>query len=340
MAIGIFFVMLAIMMVIRGVKLLGLAASGAVATGAVSALLGFTLLGLVPWLLPFTAFMTVLWSLSRAYRDHEMDIWMSSGLSLFAWIRPVLLFAVPLALLSALLSLGLTPWAYQKSREYREIMARREDVSTVAPGIFKESSANDQVYYVENFGGPSGHARSIFVKSHKDGQDQITVADEGYLLSLPDGERWVVLNRGRRYEGNKGGADYRITEFAESRIRVEEGPPQITSPDTSAAPSLTLWRSRVAEHQAELARRFAVPISTLVLALAAIPLAFVNPRVGRGFNVILAVLVFSIYFNLLTIATSWLSDGRLSLAVNLWPIHGGMLLFAALLFWWRLRPRY
>lgn len=339
LAAGIFCVLLAIMVVIRSVNLLGVAAGGGVASSAIGALLGFTIMGFVPWLLPFSVFMTVLWALSRAYRDHEMDVWMSAGLSLFDWIKPVMLFAVPMTLLAALLSLGLTPWANLKSREYRDAMASRDDVSTVAPGLFKESSRSDHVYYVENFTGEAGSAKNIFVKSFKDGRDHITVADEGYLISKVDGERWIVLKNGRRYEGVVGSPDFRVTEFKESRIRIEEGPRQLTSPDTRATDSLTLWRSANREHQAEFAWRLAVPISTLLLALAAIPLAFFNPRVGRSFNAIFALLLFSIYFNLLTIADGWLSEGRIPLAVNLWPVYIGMLLITGLLFWWRLRPR-
>lgn len=339
-AAGIFIVLLAIMVVIRGVNLLGAAAGGGVPSGDIGALLGFTVMGFVPWLLPFSAYMTVLWALSRAYRDHEMDVWMSAGLSLYAWIKPVLVFAVPLALLGAVLSLGLTPWANQKSREYRDALLSREDVSAVSPGIFKESSNSDQVYYVENFSSENGSARNIFIKSSKEGREHITVANDGFLLTQPSGERWIVLRNGRRYDGTFGTASFRVTEFKESRIRVEEGSTRLTHHDTRTIDSRVLWRSTDPVYQSELAWRLAVPISTILLALAAVPLAFFNPRVGRSFNTIIAILIFSIYFNVLTIADSWIAEGKISVAVNLWPVYGGMLAFTALLFWWRQRPRF
>ncbi|MGQ5522366.1 LPS export ABC transporter permease LptF [Chitinimonas sp. PSY-7] len=339
MAAGVFFVLLAIVVVTRGAKLLGLAAGGSVASEAVVALLGFILLSIVPWLLSLTAFITVLMTLTRAWRDREMDIWFSAGQPLTAWIRPVLMFAVPLALLSASLSLGMTPWAKQKSREYREQLATRDDMSALAPGMFKESARSDRVYFIENYSGEGGAARNIFVQSTESDQQTVTVAAEGYLLSHPDGERILVLQNGRRYEGTLGMPSYRIVEFNEARIRVEEGDHRAVSTSTEAKTTLALMGSDKPEEEAELAWRIAIPISLVLLSLVAVPLAYVNPRVGRTFNLLIAVLLFSIYVNLINLAQSWIAAGRLSAWVGMWPVHLAVIAIAYSLFRWRSKAR-
>ncbi|WP_269532749.1 LPS export ABC transporter permease LptF [Chitinimonas sp. BJYL2] len=337
---GVFIVLLGIMIVTRGARLLAMAASGNVSADAVGALLGFTLLGVVPWILTMTVFITILWSLTRAWRDHEMAIWLSAGQPLTAWIRPILTFAVPLALVVALLSLGLSPWAKHKSREYREVLATRDDVSALSPGLFKESALADRVTFIENFAGKGGAARNIFVKSaEQDNTQSVTVAAEGYLSSLPDGERILVLQNGRRYEGIPGQANYRVVEFTEARIRIQEPDRREITTPAEAMPTMALLGSQQLEEQGELARRIASPIATLLLAILAIPLAYVNPRMGRGVNLITAILLFSIYLNLINIAQSWIANGKLPAAIGVWPVHIVIALITWGLFRWRAKPR-
>ncbi|QNM95912.1 LPS export ABC transporter permease LptF [Chitinimonas koreensis] len=339
LAAGVFFVLLTIMIVTRGAKLLGLAASGTVASEAVAALLGFTLLGVVPWLLSVTVFITVLMALTRAWRDHEMAVWFAAGQSLTDWIRPVLTFAVPLALLAAVLSLGLSPWAKFKAREYREQLATRDDMSALAPGLFKESTHSDRVVFIENFSGEGGSARNIFVQQREGDSHIITVAKQGHFLNMPDGERVLVLQNGRRYQGVVGLPSYRTVEFEEARIRIEEPDRHEVTTSIEASGTGVLWNSADPEQAAELARRIAIPIATVLLALLAIPLAYVNPRVGRAFNLLAAVLLFTIYLNLINVAQSWIASGRLPAAIGMWPVHLTVAAIAWGLFRYRSRPR-
>ena len=51
-------------------------------------------------------------------------------------------------------------------------------------------------------------------------------------------------------------------------------------------------------HLGELSWRIGVPVSALLLALLAMPLAYVNPRAGRSANLIIALLMSTIYINI------------------------------------------
>ncbi|MBV8467816.1 MAG: LPS export ABC transporter permease LptF [Burkholderiales bacterium] len=336
MAAGLFFVLVTIMIVTQGAKLLGAATSGAVAAEAVSALLGLQILAYIPWLLTFAIFGTILTAMTRGWRDHEMAVWLAAGQPLTAWIRPVMTFVVPMALLIAVLSLAMTPWAKQKSREYREELATRDDISNWAPGLFKESSNGDRVYFVENFSGTGGAARNVFVRQIEQGREAITVAQEGFINTYPiDGERILVLKNGRRYEGLPGQADYRMVEFEKAEIRIEEPERQRISPATEAKSALALWTSDSTEDKAELIWRLAIPIAAVALSLLAIPLSYVNPRVGRTFNLLIAALLLSIYFNMIYVSARWISAGHLPATIGMWPLHGAVLALA----WWLFRLR-
>jgi lipopolysaccharide export system permease protein len=76
-----------------------------------------------------------------------------------------------------------------------------------------------------------------------------------------------------------------------------------------------------ATERAELFWRISVPISAFLLVLLAIPLSYVNPRVGRSFNLFAAVLAYMLYFNCLNIVQSFVAQGRLSFVAGLLLIH-------------------
>ena len=72
-----------------------------------------------------------------------------------------------------------------------------------------------------------------------------------------------------------------------------------------------------------------------MLALLAIPLSFVNPRAGRSLNLVLAILVYMIYNNVLSIAQAWIAQQRVSLPVGMWGVHAVMLALLLLLLFFR-----
>ena len=126
-AVGIFVVLLAILVSTQAINLRGRAADGRVAIDAVVALVGFWIIGMTPLLLVLTAYISTLTVLTRYWRDSEMSVWLSCGLALKQWVRPVLQFAVPFAILIALMQLWVMPWAELRSREYAEILKQKQE---------------------------------------------------------------------------------------------------------------------------------------------------------------------------------------------------------------------
>src|SRR6185503_503763 len=115
---AVFMTLFVIALTTQLVRLLGRAAGGQVPSDAVIAFLGFFALGALPILLSLTMFISVLLTLTRGWRDSEMVIWFGSGLSPTAWLKPVMLFAVPQIAVIAALSLLISPWAAQMSAKY------------------------------------------------------------------------------------------------------------------------------------------------------------------------------------------------------------------------------
>ncbi len=331
-AIAVVGVLLAIILTRLLILLLGKAAVGAVMPEAVLGLIAFGVLTYLPVLLGIAVFVAVLLALTRSYRDSEMTVWFTSGLSLAAWVKPVLQFSIPVALVCALLSLVVAPWSEAQSSEYQRLLASRDEVSTVTPGVFRESRNSDRVFFVDKLSERSDVVNNIFVQSMQNGRLGVIVAQKGYIETAPNGDRFIVLLNGRRYEGTPGRLDYRMVDFDRYEIRIEPKEAKRATPSSKATPSFDLFESGKPEQVAELHWRLALPLAVLIMGLLAVPLAFVNPRSGRSWNLIFAVLIYVLYNNLLSIFQAWTAQQKIPGWVGLWPVHLAMLLIVAALF--------
>lgn len=337
-AAAVFVALFAIQMTTQLIRLLGQAAGGRTASEAVAALLGFSALHTLPVLLSLTVFIAVLLTLSRMYRDSEMAIWFSCGLPLTTWARPVLRFALPIILAIAVLSLFLTPWAMEKRELYQKRMDNQDDMARITPGAFRESSNGERVFFVEAAKDSEGgdQVRNIFISTIQHGRLGVVVAANGRSEVTADGDKFVVLDQGRRYEGRAGDQAYREMEFSRYAIRMETAEERGIDQSPRILSTLDLLQNRTRPNLGELLWRIGVPLSALTLALLAIPLSFVNPRAGRTNNLIFAILTFMIYNNLLSISQAWVVRGRLPFEVGVWAVHVLMGLVLVILFWKRL----
>ncbi|MGE5387009.1 MAG: LPS export ABC transporter permease LptF, partial [Betaproteobacteria bacterium] len=289
-AAGISVALLAILTSTQLIRLLNEAAGGRVAPEAVLALLGFAALNFLPILLTLTLFVAILISLSRAYRDSEMVVWFSCGLPLTAWIRPVLKFSLPVVIAIGVLSSFLSPWANLKSTEYKEKLGARNDTSQVSPGAFREANKGQRVVFVEAMGSTLDQVRNVFVASMQEGKMGVVMASSGHQEYADNGDRFMVLENGRRYEVEPGTPEFRIMEFERYAFRSEDSAVRSADPLPNRMSLLELIQNDSDGNRGELLWRIGLPVSAILLALLAIPLSFVNPRAGRSANMLMAIL--------------------------------------------------
>jgi len=319
------------------ITILGKAAGGKVASSDVLALIVFAALNYLPTILILTSFISVLMVVTRTYRDSEMVVWFASGLSLTRWIGPVLSFGLPMVLLTGALSFVATPWAKQKSSEYVERFEKREDLQKVSPGQFRESAASNRIFFVEGVAGKTAVVQNVFVNTVDERGTAVIVAKEGVISEGAKGQRFLVLKNGRRYQGTPGQADFQTMEFESYSMRVNSQTQELESEhNVDAMSTAELFVDQTNEKRAEILWRIASPLTCLVLVLLAIPLGFVNPRAGSSANLIIALLVFFSYSNLVKLVEASVKQGKMAFAVSWWPLHLIVALGVFGLFAWRL----
>jgi lipopolysaccharide export system permease protein len=314
-----FSILVGIVVISQLIRFLGEAVSGRLAVDGVLALLGFSAMNYLPVLLSISLFLSILLTLSRSYRDSEMVVWFGSGIGLTFWIRPVLSYALPVVALIALLSLVLSPWSLNKAADYKRTLESRDDVTAATPGTFRESRQADRVYFVDNAELGSNRVGNIFVQSQQNGKLGTMMAKQGLQETMPNGDRFLVLLNGTRYA-----------------MRIESAPHKDPIPNLQAMSTIELWQQPTTWHISELEWRIGLPLSAIILALLAIPLSYVNPRSGRSFNLIIALILYMVYYNMISVTNSWVGAGKISAALGLIGIHGVMLSVVAIFFYRRM----
>jgi lipopolysaccharide export system permease protein len=331
-------VILTIVLTIMLMRTLRQAAGGAVAPQDVVLLLGYTALGHLATMLALTLFITVVVTLGRMYRDSEMVVWFASGAGLSRFIKPVLRMAWPVLLIIVALVLVVWPWSNEQSLELSDRYQQRSDISRVAPGVFQTSRDGSRVFFVErdvDVTSGQSQARNVFLLIQRDGVESI-VSARGGRLEVRGNDRWLVLENGQRNDldtrtGVKTSAafdNYEVIAGDNAVRRAQAVAPKMQS-------TWALLNQPTPAHQGEMTWRFGLALGAANLLLLSIGLAARNPRRPSNWGMLLALLAFIVYYNLISLTQAWVASGRYGMGSALLALHGSALLLALLVIAWR-----
>lgn len=318
------------------VRILAMSASGALPVVLLASLVVVESLKAMMLLMPVALFLSIMLTLGRFYRDNEMTAMQASGFGPVKVYGGLMLLGVPVCLLSVYLMLLAYPWASQKSIVIRQEGQQRLDFSAVASGRFMNLEGGRIVAFVANSEDHGKRLKNIFVHANNKGKSIILSAHSGTLkIERERGIRILSLSHGTRYDGNPGAADYRIMQFNHYQAMMPlAGIPKNKTPHRIGMPSALLWHQGGAANIAELEWRLAAPVSVLVLILLAVPLSHVRPRQGRYGQLVLGMLIYVVYANLIVISKSWMIKGYTPAWIGMWWPHILILVLTVFL-WWR-----
>jgi lipopolysaccharide export system permease protein len=288
--------------------------------------------GNIVFILPFAFFISVLLTFSRLYKDNEIVVLLACGAGPGRLFASVGMLALVVALVVGYLALFFAPWAEERSSQLLDEAGARQDIQGIIPGRFNSFGPGSPTIYVERYDQDTRVLSGVFVQGEamvgeKRKEQYLLKAATAYEQIDPQtGGRYLVLQDGYRYEGQLGRRDYRVIRFAEHGLRIQDQAVVASSRPRYAVASVQLLRSAAGVDMAELHWRLAMPISTLLLALLAVPLSKSSPRKGRYTGLFLGILAFVIYNNLLTVGRTALGKGEVSGLVGLWWAHGLLLL--------------
>jgi lipopolysaccharide export system permease protein len=323
-------VLLAIMLSTRFASVLNFAAKGEIPRDLLFDVAMLSTLRYLVILIPASLLLAIMIALGRLYSDNEITAMTACGMSPRRLYRPFLSFAVLLMLLTAVLAFQIGPWAGRQADYLVKDAKRMLQIMPLEAGQFRSVAGGRAVFYTSEMDPTGERFGHVFARLEPvRGEPSVVVADHGRQTIDPrTGDRVVVLEDGYRYVGTAGSADYDVVKFRELTLRLSPPPFVYINDQRVLATTGALLASRDPRDQAELQARLAAPLSVLLLALLAVPLSYLKPREGRYGKLVIGILVYLIYANLISLGQSWIGKGLLPAAVGLWWVHGAVLLAA------------
>jgi lipopolysaccharide export system permease protein len=292
---------------------------------------------------PVGLLLGIVLALGRLYHDSEMTAAQACGAGARPVIVPVLGFAALLTVVLAVLTVQVSPAAAGRVLAVRSEALRAGQFAPISAGIFRTFGGGGTVVYAQS-ADPDGTLRRVFVERDRGDHLEVALAQRATHAYSDEGDlQLITLFDGERYEGVPGERKFRIVRFAENTIPVRLPELAAGAINMKGVPMGTLAASGDSKARAEMHWRIAVPVMALVLAIIAVPIARLRPRQGRYARVGYAILIYFVYFNLISAGKVWIERGVAPEWLGLWWVHAAVGVLAAAILLvprWLQRARY
>lgn len=332
-------ILLMVFMSGRFLKYLGSAAEGEIAAEVLFSIMAFRFPGFLELILPLGLFIGILLAYGRMYLESEMTVLFACGVSDRQLLVKTLLGSLPVMLIVGAMSLYISPWGMKQVEQIFNEQRKATEFEMLAPGRFQDFSAGNRVTYTEGLSDDKRQLRGVFIAEYgKDGEGvTIFTAESGsQLIDQETGSRFLILEGGGRFDGQPGRLDYNVTGFEAYGLKIESGQARAKELEEGLS-TLALMASDNPEDRALLHWRFSLPLIVPIVTLLAVRLSRVNPRQGRFFHLLPAMLVYITYLGLLIVARDALADEKVPEWIGMLWVHA---LFLAFGLWLQFGPAW
>jgi lipopolysaccharide export system permease protein len=273
-------------------------------------------------LLPTALYFSIVFGLGRMHRDSEMVALTGSGVSELRVLGAVFRLALVVALIVGFLSVYGRPWAFRLSYELEAGAMAELDIEKLQTGRFIELEHSDYVLYAEGVDRNNKRLRGVYLQSDRGNtSSRVIQAEALYLAEAGEGVlRPVEFENGYAYLLDRFGQKDQILKFGTLQLYFSSGPPPV-SYKRRAEKTLKLAESGKPKEIAEFQWRLSTPLTTILLALLAVPLSRMPARQGRHSKVILAIIVYALLFNLAGVARNWVEQERVGPFPGIWWVY-------------------
>ncbi|MBM9401631.1 LPS export ABC transporter permease LptF [Gluconacetobacter azotocaptans] len=299
------------------------AVNGLLSTNTIMELVALKVLIGLEVLVPVSLYLSIVLAFGTLYGNSEFTALHALRVTPPMIMRTVLTLGACVALTVAVLSLVVRPWAYHRLHELSQEAELSLDVDAMQAGTFYIVRHGARVIYLAERRGPGSPARDVFVQVRHADYTQIIHAQLAYPLMDAGAGRHadvdVRLKNAHVYNiARKPGMHDQVLNVRE----VTEDP---SSHDTEplgyssvAASTWRIARSHAPADVAEIQWRLSTAMTTLLLAMLAVPLGRGKPRQNRYGKLGTAILIFFVYYLLYTSARTWVQHGMVGTVPGIW----------------------
>jgi lipopolysaccharide export system permease protein len=293
---------------------------------AVFRVFGLQFVQYVSLLAPVGMLLGILLAMARLNRDSEMTALAACGVGPARLLGPMGFLGLLVACGVGWLALVEAPAAAREIETIRFDAQTEMELGAMTPGRFTAVDGGSLVIYAA--GAEGDILKGVFIERESDGRVVVIVAEQGQRIMNPaTGESLMRLRNGRQYIGVPGEAAFLVEEFGELGIPIRFELPE-RDDLVEARPTWTLIDASDPQSRAELAWRLSAPLSVLALTLLAVPLGRSSPREGKYARFGVGLLIYIIYFNMLSVGRVWVERGLVPTWLSLWWVHAALAVVA------------
>lgn len=281
-------------------------------------------------LIPIALYIAIISALSRMNRDQELNVLRSVGVSGKRIVYVVMLVAIPIAVISGVLSSYVRPWAYTESYILDAQAEAELNTNRFQAGRFYGSERSGRVVYVQTKDDINKQMRNIFHFIKTPETSEIIIAKEAVQIhpKTRDERPNIQLTNGYIYQLTHAATKddiikfEKLTYFIDSELALRY--------KRKAIPTKTLLQSEDPWEIAELQWRLSRPVATILLALIAVAFIQTAPRQDKATRTYLsAAVVFAVYYNLNGLAKNLVEQRVIDTTPGVWWLY--IIMFTALL---------
>ncbi len=291
--------------------------------------------------LPMSILLGTMLAFARLSLDSEIVVMRASGINLTGLLRPVVYVGIVFTLLSFLTSIYLRPLGNTALAQSLFKLASQATTANLTEGAFNELGTI--TIYAQQIDRNTGDLKNVLIDDRRDAANRMIITAESGNIYSDETERMLnlELNSGTIHTTASDGA-YTITDFGNNVTRID--PQELANKQAAQGKKARemyiseLQEARdslianpnapspngesLASYDIELARKITMPFAALILAILAMPLGIHPPRSqnnwGQSLSFMTGMIIFVIYYALLSIGMSLAKDGSVPASIGLW----------------------
>ena len=327
---------LVVMLVSQSViKYVGRAASGQIPSSIISQMVIYSLPSVLYIMLPLSLFVGVLVALGRISTDSEMVVMRSVGFSTASILKIVMWLALGTAVASATVSLYVEPWAVRSQDKLLDDAKKNPQYMPVEAGRFVNFSYKYTVFLNDVSTSRSGNKDTsniyLFSQPFNTAEGFVITSTSGHVQYDEDGNQWVHLIDGNRYEGPLASGEFRRMHFEKAEFPSDINSGKRDEQNTiSGLTTAQLMESDDPKAKIEIQWRISPIFVCFIMTMVAVPLGLINPRQGRFARLGPAILLYISYYMLILGFRNMMNSGIMWMYPGLYSVPLIFLLFVAL----------
>jgi LPS export ABC transporter permease LptG/LPS export ABC transporter permease LptF len=301
----------------------------------VGELLLYSLPNIVVLTIPMSLLFGILIAVGRLASDSELIAMRSSGISLMALYRPILLVSGFFTLVNIALMVWALPWGNTSVVQLQTRIITDTVARQVEPRVFYPEFEGTLLYVFEMAPGSDRWQGVFLAQTLPTQKNQVTIAEWGRLKVDERGDRVVLeLENATTHEVDLGQPGTYQTSFSERVERVLQDELSVAARasfsgvksvrnQTLSELAATMRAPGSSDELKNLARvevhkKFSIPFACLVFGLCALPLGFNNRRGGKSSGFALSIAVILVYYILLNNGENAARFGKMEPWLAMW----------------------